>query len=92
MPTGTGSLANTTARGITDGVAEVSAGDSVGAAKVADALTAGDGDVVTTVDGADVQPATAATRTRPSRRARGKLGADIFNDLTDSLPERNALH
>jgi len=61
-----------------DGVAEVSAGDGVGAAKVADGLTAGDGDVLTTLDGGDVQPATAATRTRPSRHTRVKLRADIF--------------
>src|SRR5712691_10212638 len=50
------------------------------------------GDGFTALDGEGVQPAAAATIRLASRPNSLRLCADTFNDLTDGLAERNALH
>jgi len=72
----------------------VSAGAGVAATSVGAALTAavGDGDDVSMLDAGGVQPAIAIMPRPANRPTRLKLAGSIFNDLTDGLAKRNALH
>lgn len=92
VPAGIGSLGYAVGDGAADGIGEGSVGEGVGTTSVAAGLAVGDGDAVATLDGGGVQPATAATTRAASRPTTLRFREDIFNDLTDGLAERNALH
>jgi len=91
VPAGIGSLGYTVGDGAADGPGKASAGDGV-AAGVAGGLTEGVGDGFTALDCEGVHPAAAVITRLASRPNSRRLCADIFNDLTDGLAERNALH
>jgi hypothetical protein len=89
---GIAGLGYTVSDGAAEGLGKAWAGDGGGVVGVACGLTVGVGDGFTALDGEGVQPAAAATTRLASRPNSLRLCADTFNDLTDGLAERNALH